>query len=115
MIGDVPNAQSLMSFPCYTLNIYIHEKAFEKKITSGEVEKKGPIFGAQHFFSPAAENVARPKSRVCAARNQPRGGCCAKRLLCPICCARATALQLIDALLDANYQIIPCYGWITML
>ena len=54
-----------MMFPCYPKNI--HKTAVKKKITSGEVEKKGPIFVPQHFFSPAAENVARPKSRV--ARN----------------------------------------------
>ena len=72
MIGDVPNGQSLMSFPGCTRNIYINKLVF--KITSGEVEKKGPFFfsffrlrrnkDAQHFFPRAAKSVARPKSRV---------------------------------------------------
>ena len=53
------------------------------------------------------EKCCAPKTACCAARNQPRGGCCAKRLFGPKCCARATAHQLVDALCGPFGGYIP--------
>ena len=61
VIGDVPNAQS-PTFPCYTHNININ-KLQKIYITSGEVEKKAPIF----FFA-YGEKYCAPKIACCAAR-----------------------------------------------
>ena len=54
---------------------HIHKKTFCFLIAFGELEKKGPDFffrlrrkkDAQSFFSRAAKNIARPKSRLAAA------------------------------------------------
>ena len=52
------------------------------------------------------EKCRAPKIACCAARNQPRGGCCAKRPFWPKCCARATAQQLINAPVRCVINII---------
>ena len=57
-----------------------------------------PTKGTHHFLFACDEKSCAPKNACWAARNQPRGGCCAKRLFWSKCCARATGEQLINAL-----------------
>ena len=78
-----------------------------RKIGKGSSKRKNAYYDVRRFrkkllrfFFAFGEKCCAPKVACCAARDQPRGSCCAKRLriLTLECCARASAQQLINAL-----------------
>ena len=79
-----------------------------KEIAYGDLEKRcsGEKKARNEKFR-LRRKMLRAKIASCAERNQPRGGCCAKGVFLPECCARATAQQLINALLTTDVRGSP--------
>ena len=102
MIGDVPNGQSLCRF--HVTHTTYTQKNFLFFNRLRRIRKKGPRF----FFSLTAKKrraiiFFACGEKYCAPKIAPRGGCCTKRLCWPRCCARATAQQLLNALVSMYF------------
>ena len=80
-------------------------RRIRKNVLQFRFSDSGEKKNAQRKKPGCGKKCCTPKIAYCAMRNQPRGGCCAKRLFRPKCCSRATAQQPINALVRTTRYI----------